>query len=177
METKEIKQLLQRYFNGESTLAEERLLEKYFQSENVADELKEYEGFFSGISALSETGRDEELEVEIMDFILKNEPDKTTNKRWLWQMVTGIAASIIIVIGGVLFYQHEKEPFKDTFDNPELAYAYAEQTLGYVSEKYNKGLAGLANFDKLETAKEPMQKGVKPVNEYLEKIENMRGGQ
>jgi hypothetical protein len=173
METKEIKQLLQRYFNGESTLAEERLLEKYFQSGNVADELKEYEGFFSGVSALAETGRDEELEGEIMDFILKNEPKKKTNKRWLWQMVTGIAASIIIVIGGLLFFQQSEEQFKDTFDNPELAYAYAEETLGYISAKYSKGLSGLANFDKLETATEPMQKGVRPVNEYLEMIENM----
>jgi hypothetical protein len=73
METKKVKQLLQRYFNGESTLAEERLLEKYFQSGDVADELKEYTGFFIGISALAESGRDEELEGEILDFILKNE--------------------------------------------------------------------------------------------------------
>ncbi|MCA1759349.1 MAG: hypothetical protein LC658_06235 [Bacteroidales bacterium] len=174
METKEVKQLLQRYFNGESKLAEERLLEKYFQSDNVADELKEYTGFFTGISALTETGRDEELEGEIMDFIQKNEPGKKTNKRWLWQAVTGIAASVIIVLGGILFYQQEKEPFKDTFDNPEIAYAYAEETLGYISAKYNKGLSGLANFEKLETATEPMQKGVRPVNEYMEMIEKMR---
>jgi hypothetical protein len=173
METKKVKQLLQRYFNGESTLAEERLLESYFQSGDVVDELKEYTGFFSGISELAENGRDEKLEGEIMDFILKNEPKEKPKSRWLWQMVTGIAASIIIVIGGVLFYQQENETVKDTFDNPEVAYAYAEQTLGYISAKYNKGLAGLANFDKLETAAEPLQKGMRPVNEYMEMIENM----
>jgi len=177
METKKVKQLLQRYFNGESTLTEERLLESYFQSGNVADELKEYTGFFSGITGLSESERDVELEGEIMDFILKKEPREKQKTRWLWQMVTGIAASIIIVLGGILFYQHEKEPFKDTFDNPEIAYAYAEQTLGYVSAKYNKGLSALANFDKLETAKEPLHKGVKPVNEYLGMIEKMSGNQ
>lgn len=177
METKEVKQLLQRYFNGESTLAEERLLENYFQSGNVADELKEYTGFFKGISELTEPERDEVLEGEIMDFILKNEPKDKQESRWLWQMVSGIAASIIIVLGGIFFYQQEKEPFKDTFDNPEVAYAYAEQTLGFVSAKYNKGLSALANFDKLETAKEPLQKGVKPVNEYLGMVEKMSGGQ
>lgn len=175
METKEVKQLLQRYFNGESTLAEERLLESYFLSGDVAKELKEYTGFFGGISELTETGQDEELEGEIMDFILNNEPKEKQKSRWLWQMVTGIAASIIIVLGGILFYQQEKEPFKDTFDNPEMAYAYAEQTLGFVSAKYNKGLSALANFDKLKTAKEPLQKGIKPVNEYLGMIEKMSG--
>jgi hypothetical protein len=177
METKEVKKLLQRYFKGKSTLAEERLLEKYFQSGDVADDFKEYTGFFNGVSELTKTGRDEELENEIMDFIQKNEPKEKPKTRWLWQMVTGIAASVIIVVGGVLFYQQEKEPFEDTFDNPEVAYAYAEQTLGYISDKYNKGLAGLANFEKLETAAEPMQKGVKPVNEYLELIEKMSGEQ
>jgi hypothetical protein len=177
METKKIKQLLKRYFNGESSLAEERILEKYFQSGNVAEELKEYAGFFIGISELAETGRDEKLEGEIMNFIQKNEPKEKLNKRWLWQAVTGIAASIIIVMGGVLFYQNQNNSFEDTFDNPEVAYAYAEQTLSYISDKYNKGLSGLANFDKLETATEPIQKGVKPVNEYLEMIEKMSGEQ
>jgi hypothetical protein len=174
METKKVKQLLQRYFNGESTLPEERLLEKYFQSGDVADELKEYTGFFIGISALAESGRDEELEGEILDFILKNETKEKPKTHFLWQMVTGIAASIIIVIGGLLFFQQSEEQFKDTFDNPELAYAYAEQTLGFVSAKYNKGMSGLANFDKLETATEPMQKGMKPVNEYMEIVEKIR---
>jgi hypothetical protein len=177
METKEIKQLLQRYFNGESTRAEERLLENYFQSGKVADDLEDYTGFFSGISVLANSGRDEELEGEIMDFIRKNEPKEKPKTRWLWQMVTGIAASVIIVVGGVLFYQHENEPFEDTFDNPEIAYAYAEQTLGYVSAKYNKGISALTSFNKLETAAEPLQKGVKPVNEYLELIEKMSGEQ
>jgi hypothetical protein len=175
METKKVKQLLQRYFNGESTLTEEKLLESYFQSGAVVDDLKEYTGFFGGISELAEPGRDEELEGEIMDFILKNELKEKPKTRWIWQTVTGIAASIIIVIGGVLFYQHENDTVKDTFDNPEVAYAYAEQTLGYISAKYNKGLSALANFDKLETATEPLQKGVKPVNEYMRKIEKMSG--
>ena len=173
METKKVKQLLQRYFNGESSLAEERLLENYFQSGNVANDLKKYEGFFGGMSELAENGRDENLEDEIMDFILKNEPKEKPKSRWLWQMVSGIAASIIIVISGLLFFRQSEEQFKDTFDNPETAYAYAEQTLGFVSSKYNKGLAALSNFDKLQTAAEPLQKGVRPVNEYLEWIENM----
>ncbi len=173
MEMQEIKQLLQHYFNGESTMAEERQLEKYFQSGNVAEELREYTEFFSGISRLSDAERDEALEGEIMDFILKNEPVVKPKSRWLWQTISGIAASIIIVVGGVLFYQQDKESFKDTFDNPEEAYAYAEQTLGYISEQYNRGLAGLEHFEKLQTASEPMQKGLKPVNEYLEKIEKM----
>ncbi|HDR52269.1 MAG TPA: hypothetical protein ENN90_11720 [Mariniphaga anaerophila] len=177
METKEVKYLLQRYFNGESTLAEERQLEKYFQTGKVADELKEYAGFFGGISELSQNERDAQLEEEIMDFILETESKEKTKYRRLWQTVTGIAATVIIVIGGLLFYQQGDQQFDDTFDNPEEAYAYAEQTLGYISAKYNKGMTGMAslsNFGKLSEAAEPMQKGVRPVNEYLKMVEKMR---
>ncbi len=175
METKEIKQLLQRYFKGESTLHEEQVLKSNFQSNNVADDLKDYSGFFNGISALADSERDEELEGEIMEFIQKNVPQEKHKNRWLWQMISGIAASIIIVLGGVLFYQNQNHSFEDTFDNPELAYAYAEETLSYISDKYNKGLDGLAHFDKLETAAAPIQKGVQPVNEYLKLIKQMSG--
>jgi hypothetical protein len=38
METKKIEKLLQTFFNGESTIEEERSLEMYFRSGNVAEE-------------------------------------------------------------------------------------------------------------------------------------------
>ena len=173
METKEIKQLLQLYFNGKSSLEDERNLETYFQSENVAEELEEYAEFFGGISELTSTVDDSTIEEDVMDFILENEHKEKTKYRWLWKTVTGIAASIIIVLGGFLFYQEQQKPFKDTFENPEVAYAHAEQTLQFVSGKYNKGLAELANFEKLQTASEPLKKGVAPINEFFKGIEKM----
>ena len=110
-----------------------------------------------------------------MDYILENEHREKTKFRKLWVNVTGIAASVIIVLGGFLFYQQQQKPFKDTFEDPEKAYAYAEQTLQFVSGKYSKGLAELSNFEKLQKGTEPLKKGVAPVSEFfenLEKIEN-----
>lgn len=172
METKEIAKLLQNYFNGESTGDEERILESYFTSENVADEFKEYKDFFSGISELANTN-DSNIEEEIMDFILENENREKTKYRWLWQTVTGIAASVIIILGGFLFYQQQQKPFKDTFEDPKEAYAYAQQTLQFVAEKYNKGIAGLSGFEKLQKAVKPIKKGIAPVNEFYNTIQKM----
>ena len=93
----------------------------------------------------------------------------------MWKMVTGIAASIIIVLGGFLFYQQKQKPFDDTFENPEQAYAYAQQTLQFVSGKYNKGIAGLSNFEKLQKADEPIKKGIAPVNEFFENLQKLEG--
>lgn len=173
METKEIAKLLQKYFNGETTGEEERTLETYFASGNVAEEFKEYTDFFTGITELVTNKSDSDIEEEIMDFILENENREKTKYRWLWQTVTGIAASIIIILGGFLFYQQQQKPFKDTFDDPKEAYAYAQQTLQFVSVKYNKGMAGLSEFEKLQKAAKPIKKGLAPVNEFYNAIKRM----
>ena len=73
MELKEIKNLLQLYFEGETSLEDERRLEEYFQSGEVADELKEYAEFFGGISELAAVAGENNIEEDVMDFILENE--------------------------------------------------------------------------------------------------------
>lgn len=173
METSKIEKLLQNYFNGESTTEEEKLLESYFQSAFVDEKFKEYTEFFCGLSELSNTAANSNIEEEVMDFILENENRDKLKYRWLWKTVTGIAASVIIVLGGFLFYQQQQKPFEDTFKNPEEAYAYARQTLQFVSGKYNKGISGLAEFSKLQKATEPIKKGVAPVNEFYKSIEKL----
>lgn len=170
MKTKEVKDLLQRYFNGETSLEEEQKLEAYFQAGNVADELKQYTEFFGGISELAEVPGEATIEEDVMDYILENEHREKSKYRQMWRMVTGIAASVVIVLGGILFYEQQQKPYEDTFDSPEAAYACAAQTMKYVSAKYNKGLEELSQFDKLETATEPLEKGIKPVNDALKKI-------
>lgn len=173
MKTKEIKRLLQLFFNGESSENDEKVLHTYFQSGKVANELKQYAEFFGGLSELTQLADDDTIEDDIMDFILENEHTEKTKFKKLWMNVTAIAASIVIVLGGFLFYQQQKQPFEDTFDTPEEAYVYATQTLRFVSKKYNKGFAELSNFEKLQAANKPLKIGVEPVNEFFESIKKM----
>jgi hypothetical protein len=173
METTKIKALLQKYFEGETSPAEEKVIENYFNGGKVNRSLQEYAQFFEGISKLAGNNRDRALESDIMDYILENETKEKSKYRWLWQAVTGVAASVIIILGGFLYYQQQKS-FDDTFKDPDEAYAYAVKTLGYVSGKYNKGLAGLSKFDKLQKATEPIKKGFAPVNEFYQTIEKLK---
>jgi hypothetical protein len=172
METKEIKKLLQKYFNGESNFNEENTLNTYFQSGNVAEELVEYKEFFEGVSELANENKYKGFEDEVMEHILENEHKEKTKYRWLWQTITGIAASIIIVLGGFLFFQQQKT-FDETFKDPNEAYAYAQQTLQFVSGKYNKGLAELSSFEKLNKATQPIKRGISPVNNFYNSIQQM----
>lgn len=173
METKEIKRLLQLYFNGESTDQDERNLENYFQSGDIADELKEYAEFFGGISELANAGDNSTIEEDIMDYILENEHREKTKFRQMWRVVTSVAATVIIVLGGFLLYQQQQKPFEDTYKDPEQALVVAQQTLQFMSSKYNKGLAGLTEFNKLDKAEQPLKKGIAPVNEFFETVKKM----
>lgn len=173
METREVKQLLHRYFNGESSDADERLLEAYFASGEVDEELAVYAEFFGGISELAGVADDPAIEEDVMDYILEHEHSEKTRYRSMWKTVTGIAASVIIVLGGFLLYQQQQQPYEDTFETPEEAYAYATQTLQFVSGKYNKGLAQLSNFGKLQKASEPLRKGIAPVNGFFREIKTL----
>lgn len=173
MEQKEIKDLLQLFFEGKTSLSEEKRLEAYFQSENIADELKEYADFFGGISELTAVDGESTIEDDVMDYILENEHQEKTKYRSMWRFVTGIAASIIIILGGALIYEQQQKPFRDTFDDPDKAYAYTEKTLKFVASKYNKGLAALSNFEKLQEGSAELKKGLRPVNKFYDDIKKL----
>ena len=173
MKTQEIKILLQRYFNGETSLEDERLLHEYFKGGNVDEELQEYAEFFGGISDLTNSIDDSTIEEDVMDFILENEHLEKTKFRKMWKTVTGIAASVIIVLGSYLIYEQQQKPFEDTYQNPEQAYVVAQQTLQFVGSKYNKGMAELSNFKKFEKASNSIKKGIAPVNEFYEGLEKI----
>lgn len=173
METQEILRLLQRYFDGETTEAEEQQLYAYFQSGELAEELAEYTEFFGGIAELSNVEDDPTIEDDVMDYILESEHRDKTKYRTMWKTVTGIAASVIIVLGGFLFYQEQQKPFDDTFSDPEEAYAYAAKTLQFVGSKYNEGLAHLSEFEKLRKGNEPVKKATEPVVEFYEGIKKI----
>lgn len=177
MEVKEILQMLHRYFNGESTDAEEKTLEAYFQSGEVAEELLEYTDFFGGILELANDSNDQNIEEDVMNHILENEHREKTKYRSMWKMVTGIAASVIIVLGSFLVYQDQQKPFDDTFETPEEARAYATQTLSFVSGKYSKGLAQLSNFEKLRKANSPVKKTTAKILGFYEGVERLEGEQ
>ena len=48
-----IRQLMERFLNAETTLEEERALYEYFQDDDIADDLKPYREAFQGFAAVS----------------------------------------------------------------------------------------------------------------------------
>ena len=171
MESQRIQILVQKYFEAETTLDEENELIDYFNSGKVDEELKVYIPMFSGIKELS-ADENPNLGDDLMNFILESEHKEKLRYRWMWQMVTGIAASVILVMLAVNFYSNQNQ-WNDTFTDPNQAYAEASKTLEFVAGKYNMGLAQLKPIGKMEDAATPFYSGMKTWNKGVEKLGNV----
>ncbi len=174
MESQKINILLQKYFEADTTLDEENDLITYFNSDNVAEELEMYIPVFLGLKELSED-ENPELGDELMNYILEAKHKEKLKYRWMWQVVTGVAASLILVLLAVNFYSTDTQ-WKDTFKDPDQAYAEAGKTLDFIAGKYNSGMAQLQPISKIENAVSPLHSGLDIVNvgfEHLNEIETL----
>ncbi len=171
MESQKIHILLQKYFDAETTMDEENELITYFTSDKVDESLKMYVPMFSGLKELS-ADEHEDLSEVLMNYILESEHTEKVRYRWMWQVVTGIAASVIVVMLAVNFYG-SKNDYKDTFTDPRQAYTEAVKTLEFVSGKYNKGLAQLKSMEKIDNAVNPLKTGISKVNKGFKQMDEL----
>lgn len=129
-----IDQLLEKYFQGTTTLQEEQELKLYFSSEEVFDKHKEFQPLFDLFSVEKKA--------------TYPAAPQSTQKRALWIKVSafsGIAASIALVT--MLLFTPGKKP-TDTYlvingnklQDEQLAQQYAEDKLSTVCALLNKGL-------------------------------------
>ena len=168
MESQKINILLQKYFDAETTIDEENELINYFNSEDVDESLNRYIPMFSGMKELR-TEANQNLGEDLMNYILESEHREKLKYRWMWQLVTGVAASVILVMLAVNYYSNGNA-WKDTFKDPDQAYAEASKTLEFVAGKYSKGLAQLRPIGKIERAVSPLNSGMSRINKGMEQM-------
>lgn len=107
----EIKALIERFFEGETTLEEEQWLYDYFkQTKDLPGELETYREMFLGFDAiaLNDTASPVLNKVELeapltnIEIPINSAPPKYYG--W-WRQVAGIAAMMAVVFGGMWTYQ------------------------------------------------------------------------
>ncbi|MFZ5429747.1 MAG: hypothetical protein ACOZDD_05910 [Bacteroidota bacterium] len=173
MRTSEVKALLQKYFEAETSLQEERQLKEYFSQAETDPELELYREFFDGLTTADVAERDRILENEIMDYILEKESGSKSRYRQMWLTVSGIAASLLIAVSGMLYYQ-QQQSFRDTFTDPDEALAYAQHTLQFISSRYNQGMSALEPVQSVQNAVYPLENSLQIISRGLEPVRNIR---
>ena len=147
MELKLVEQLLEKYFQGATTRAEEKQLKAYFSSNDVAPHLAKYQSLFGYFETQKGTQFEQKLPLQ---------PRKQNTVKWI-----GIAASFVVLFGLATFYFYPSEPKHEdlgTYDNPEEAFIATQKALLMVSEQVNIGMESVAYLNEYEKTKKTIFK-------------------
>ena len=149
MDEIKVKELLDKYWEGETSLEEERELSSYFVSSQVTDEFAPFIPLF----AFFEEGRHIRMEGSVVQPPMEEIKGKVINIRWLISIAASIAVflAVFFINKKISTEQSVQYAFEDTYHTPEEAYAEVKKALLYVSTKMNKGVSTAAeSLEKME---------------------------
>lgn len=188
MNQEHIKILLERYYEGETSPEEEMLLKEFFSREEVPEEFRsdsEIFRFFIDSAAIPDapSGFEERI-IERID--RQRAGTKLTPKRRILAIITA-AAVVIIILSTALFITRYKDSGRDTYSDPQIAYAEAMKILYEVSAKLNKGTSALGKIGVLESetmngletmsrSTSLMKEKMKPLDDVFETIRMIESG-
>lgn len=176
----QIKSLLARFYEGQTTPDEERLLADFFRREDVPEDLQEDKQLFLLLVQASDQEMPQDIAEEITAFVnnlgqTKIQPLIPEDKQRkgvifrlktppkMWYRVAATVAILLAIGGGVLFHQrtYTTDPLRDTCRTPEEA---ADAIL-YANDIINRSAAPFLRSTMIATEQ------VNDINETLGKIQ------
>lgn len=159
MDYKYIEQLLERYFAGETTLQEEQILNAFFGQEQLPEQLKPYQPLFAwkdAAKADEQLGDDfDERLLKIIDDDSKQQQSPNSSEHVKARTISmsqrlmplfraAAIVAIILTLGNAIRFSMGGQQqgydeinyadYKDTFDDPAVAYDRVEDALQLMSE-------------------------------------------
>jgi hypothetical protein len=141
--------LLEKYWNGDTTLLEEQQLRDYFSSEQVSTEHEVYRSLFNTFKleqVMEEGGFDAFAKVK-----QKQSLDNQFQKRTWKGLAIAAGFSLLLAVGtGYYQEQYNTKPNLGTYETPEEARAAALNMLELVSVKLNNGRSNMKPLQTLD---------------------------
>jgi len=138
-----IEKLLEKYFEAETSIAEEKELKDYFASSDVAPPLEQYKPIF---------GYTTQAKQEQFTATIPLKTKKRNNAVWL-----SVAASVLVLLSVGLFtfnhYNQQKSEDYGTYNDPEIAFRETQKALAMISESVNKGIGSMSYLNEFEQSK------------------------
>ncbi len=161
MEQEKIRELLAKYYNGETSAEEELILREYLGNPAAPDSLT---GEFGYLAAKPEKvpepseGFESRLEEVTRPEIGINPP-----AGW-WKRHTAVSAAVAVVAGTLIIFSLARMPRdRDTFSDPALAMAEVKSILLNVSERMNTGTSQLQQVSAITSGPEELS-NLKTIN-------------
>ena len=143
-----IDKIIEKYFDGESSIQEENHLKVYLQSDKVKDDHKFLIPIFQNFE------NEKKLSIPFepdLSFIHNKKP----KVRFLWPKVISVAASVILLIAVAFnwFAVNDDTVYRNKYtqvENPEEALSITLNALGFLSNKLEKGTKSMSHIKKYE---------------------------
>jgi len=162
MERNQIHRLLEKYFEGDTTLEEEKTLHGFF-AEEAKDKnpewmllKKQFEIFRAGQELTFDTTHlDSGLFRLIEEYEIQQNPP--AGKRSLVRYMIAACITIAVVLSGIFLFRSQNNQIRDTYSDPQLAYAETQKALLFVSQKMNQGMKPLNHITKINSGTEQLK--------------------
>lgn len=171
MNLHEIELLLQRYFEGETSLEEEKQLRDFFSREEVPEKWKGMAAYFGVLREERQT----EMTAQLLGRIQEKGGTRSGMARifdlqrpWIY-WASGIAASLLITAAFLVRFDPFTRPIENTYQDPQMAYQEAKKILFFVSDKLNRGTSRLQPVATFETG----LNSLKPVGSFSQSVDEI----
>ena len=161
MKVQDIKLLIEKFYNGETSKREEQLLKDYFDQKDIPEQYSDTKEYFNFLQKEAALELDDTFDEKFFKETGLDE-HQTNNKRiWMYR-ISGIAATILVFVlvwfGTELF--QPKEVY-GTISDPAIAFLETQKAMDEVSKKMNKGL-------------KPAEKTVKTIDNSVKKVGELK---
>jgi hypothetical protein len=175
-----ITQLLDKYWEGETTLAEDKMLQTFFASETIPVELQAFQSIFQAKNDIQTQTLSDDFDINLLA-ILENKKEAKEETKIIqlqnkqaaelqkWRFVAGIAASIALILAVYIVIPKTEtveiakiELTEEEHEKALVAYEQTKMALMFVSATMNHGT---------QTAAKSLSK-VKNLKEVIEGMEN-----
>jgi hypothetical protein len=151
MELYKVEALLEKYFEGETSISEEKELQDYFSMQQVAPHLEKYTALFNHFAVAKEQLFEQEIPV------LQIQKDESRNHKRNLAWIS-IAASVVVLMGIGTYVFYNSEPVNNskdlgTYDDPEVAFKETQKALSLLSKNVNVGIESVKYVEEYQIAK------------------------
>lgn len=137
-----IQLIIEKYFEGKTTLEEEQLLKNYFQNEDISEEHLPYLSYFQFLENEQNIKLSDDFETQLFKKIEANESrGKIRNLRF---KIVRIAAAFLLLMAAWFAFEEITRPkeidwAKYEIKDPQKAFETTKAALTFASKKLNSG--------------------------------------
>ena len=172
MDSKHIEELLEKYWNAETTLEQEQELRAFFQSGNVPENLSEAAMLFRYFETEKSKKLNENFDADVTKKLQQRQGGKIVQMT-NWFRVARIAAGVVVMVAAVYLVGKQVRSGKDipdTESDPQLAFEETKKALMMISKNFHKAQKEASMINLLNEAEKTIQRKPSENKEEEKKI-------